>query len=103
MLKKLIIGAAFSALIASSAMAQSYQPMLGSGNIIPGPNGGFASVPMTQSGSVVLTPVPTPARPSLAPSPTSRRPCITAIATTQIVSGITTKVGWQEKAPAAVN
>lgn len=45
MLKKLIIGAAFSALIASSAMAQSYQPMWGSGNIIPGPNGGFANVP----------------------------------------------------------
>lgn len=45
MLKKIIIGAAFSALIASSAMAQSYQPEWGSGNIVPGPNGGFVSTP----------------------------------------------------------
>ena len=35
MLKKLIMSAGFVALIASSAMAQSYQPEWGSGNIVP--------------------------------------------------------------------
>ena len=45
MLKKIIIGAAFSALIASSAMAQSYQPEWGSGNIVAGSSGGFVTVP----------------------------------------------------------
>jgi hypothetical protein len=35
MLKKLMMGAGFAALIATSAMAQSYQPEWGSGNIVP--------------------------------------------------------------------
>ncbi len=35
MLKKLMMGAGFVALIATSAMAQSYQPGVGSGNIVP--------------------------------------------------------------------
>lgn len=35
MLKKLMMGAGFVALIATSAMAQSYQPEVGSGNIVP--------------------------------------------------------------------
>jgi hypothetical protein len=35
MLKKLMMGAGFVALIATSAMAQSYQPEWGSGNIVP--------------------------------------------------------------------
>jgi hypothetical protein len=45
MLKKIIIGAAFSALMASWAMAQSYQPEWGSGNIVAGSSGGFVAVP----------------------------------------------------------
>ena len=36
MLKKIMIGAGLAAIVATSAMAQSYQPEVGSGNI--GPN-----------------------------------------------------------------
>ena len=39
MLKKLMIGAAFAAMIAAPALAQSYDPSAGSGNIVS-PNGG---------------------------------------------------------------
>ena len=35
MLKKLMMGAGLVVLIATSAMAQSYQPGVGSGNIVP--------------------------------------------------------------------
>jgi hypothetical protein len=45
MLKNIMIGAAVSALMASSAMAQSYQPEWGSGNIVAGSSGGFVTVP----------------------------------------------------------
>jgi len=45
MLKKITMGAVFAALVASSAMAQSYQPEWGSGNIVPGSGGGFVTSP----------------------------------------------------------
>ena len=48
MLKNIMIGAAVSALMASSAMAQSYQPEWGSGNIVPGSSGGFVSSPYAE-------------------------------------------------------
>ena len=35
MLKKIMIGAGLAAIVATSAMAQSYQPEVGSGNITP--------------------------------------------------------------------
>ena len=35
MLKKLMIGAGLATILATSAMAQSYQPEVGSGNIVP--------------------------------------------------------------------
>jgi hypothetical protein len=38
MLKKIMMGTALAALVASSAMAQSYQPEWGSGNIVPNTN-----------------------------------------------------------------
>ena len=38
MLKKLLIGAGIATIVATSAMAQSYQPEVGSGNIIPNAN-----------------------------------------------------------------
>ena len=91
MLKKIIIGAAFSALIASSAMAQSYQPEWGSGNIVPGPNGGFVSAPY--DGERFGGPSRRLFRWPLTAC-TSGRPCITATGTTRIVSGTTTKVEW---------
>ena len=37
MLKKLVIGAGLATILATSAMAQSYQPEVGSGNITPKP------------------------------------------------------------------
>lgn len=40
MLKKLIIGMGLTAIVATSAMAQSYQPEVGSGNIVPKNTGG---------------------------------------------------------------
>ena len=38
MLKKIMLGAAVAALMASSAMAQSYDPSVGSGNIVKNPS-----------------------------------------------------------------
>ncbi len=35
MLKKIMIGAGLATIVATSAMAQSYQPEVGSGNIVP--------------------------------------------------------------------
>ena len=35
MLKKIMIGAGLATLLATTAMAQSYQPEVGSGNIVP--------------------------------------------------------------------
>jgi hypothetical protein len=43
-MKKLIIAASFATLLASPAFAQSYDPNVGSGNVIP-PASGFASNP----------------------------------------------------------
>ena len=37
MLKKIMIGAGLATILATSAMAQSYQPEVGSGNITPKP------------------------------------------------------------------
>jgi hypothetical protein len=45
MLKKLMIGAAFVAMLAAPALAQSYDPELGSGNVLAGPNGGGVGGP----------------------------------------------------------
>ncbi len=39
MLKKLLIGTALAAMAASPALAQSYYPDVGSGNIVAGPGG----------------------------------------------------------------
>jgi hypothetical protein len=50
MLKKITMGAVFAALMASSALAQSYQPEWGSGNIVPGSSGGFVSSPNDAQG-----------------------------------------------------
>jgi hypothetical protein len=38
MLKKIMLGAAVAALLASSAMAQSYDPSAGTGNIVKNPS-----------------------------------------------------------------
>lgn len=38
MLKKIMLGAAVAGLMASSAMAQSYDPSVGSGNIVKNPS-----------------------------------------------------------------
>jgi opacity protein-like surface antigen len=40
-MKKLLMGAALVALLASPALAQSYNPNLGSGNIVPEPGGAY--------------------------------------------------------------
>jgi opacity protein-like surface antigen len=42
-MKKLLMGAALVAVLASPAFAQAYDPDFGSGNIVPGPGGAYVT------------------------------------------------------------
>jgi len=45
MLKKLMIGLTFAAMLAAPAVAQTYDPEVGTGNVSAGPNGGGLGAP----------------------------------------------------------
>lgn len=51
MLKKMMIGAGLAVVVATSAMAQSYQPEVGSGNIVPNTNQQQSSTLRSGSGA----------------------------------------------------
>jgi opacity protein-like surface antigen len=59
MVKKLVLGAAVAALLAPAAFAQSYQPSLGSGNIVP-PFNYEAKTQNADHGSYAYEPAPRP-------------------------------------------
>lgn len=50
MLKKLMIGAAFAAMLTAPALAQTYDPEVGTGNVSAGPNGGGLGAPTGTAG-----------------------------------------------------
>jgi opacity protein-like surface antigen len=56
-MKKLILGAALAALLVSAASAQSWQPSVGSGNIVP-PYNYQAQTQNTGHGSYAYQPAP---------------------------------------------
>ena len=61
MMKIILLGAGVAALLASSAMAQSYDPSVGSGNIVPdtgyGPTGSTVNEPYFGSEPYVGRPI----------------------------------------------